>query len=170
MAQFSYGANGEMVFHAEYSIKGVDTITNVFPDGEKTSKLLNIKGDKWFRDVYNSASKSKTVRKIFYDFLILVFEKLTEGGMLQFPGKTQANITLKPLPDSSVKRLSSENRLRGINIIKSRYKVPLFMFDFGPGYARKNRFINVPNRILQKAFRNAENGKIKYTYYRKILT
>ena len=169
MPQFGYGKNGELIFYSEYTIRGVDTVAEIFPSCKKTSKLVVTKDKQPIRDVYSLPSKTYVARKVFYDFLMLVFDKLTEGGMFVFPGKTEANISLRLMPEDSVKRLSSEGRLWGIDIIKSRYKVPYFKFDFGPSYARKDRFIKVPVKIWHKAFKNAEEGKIKYTYYRKIL-
>jgi len=170
MPQFGYNENGELEVYAEYTIKGVDTMRDIFPKNKKVSNLLKFKNKQCLRDIYNVADKTAVVRRIFYDFLVLVFDELSSGGMLVFPGKTMANIALKEMPDETVKRLSREGKLKNIDIIKSRYKVPYFKFDFGPNSARKDRHIKIPLRIWSKAFRNAENGKIKYSYYRKMLT
>ncbi len=169
MAQFGYKKNGEIEFYAEYTIKGVDTLKDIFPTSKKISKLLQLKNKQRLRDVYNVSDKSVVVRRVFYDFLILMFDELTAGGMLVFPGKTKANIALKTMPDESVQKLSREGRLKNIDIVKAQYKMPYFRFDFGPSSARKDRNIKIPLRIWSKAFRNAENDKIKYTYYRKML-
>jgi hypothetical protein len=169
MPQFGYNKNGELEFYAEYAVKGVDSMIDIFPNTKKVSNLLKFKNDQWLRDIYNVENKSVVVRRIFYDFLVLVFNELVNGGMLIFPGKTMANIALKELPDETVKRMVREGTLKNIDIIKSRYKVPAFKFDFGPHSARKDRHIKVPLKIWSKAFRNAENGTIKYTYYRKML-
>lgn len=169
MPQFGYKKNGEIEFYAEYTIKGVDTMKDIFPPTKKVSKLLKLKDNQCLRDVYNVANKSVAVRRIFYDFLVLMFNELTSGGMLVFPGKTKANIALKSMPDETVKRLSSEGKLTKIDIVKARYKMPYFKFDFGPESARKDRHIKVPMKIWSKAFRHAENDNIKYTYYRKML-
>ena len=169
MPQFGFNKNGELEFYSEYAIKGVGTTMDLFPKSKKVSKLLKLKNKQPFRDVYNSADKSVAVRRIFYDFLILMFDELTYGGMLLFPGKTKANISLKTMPDSTVKRLSRSGKLTNIDIVKSKYKVPYFMFDFGPHYVRKDRHIKVPKWIWRKAFKNAEDDTIKYSYYRKMI-
>jgi len=169
MAQFGYDANGELEFYSEYTMKGVDTTVDIFPKTKKVSNLLRFKNKQRLRDVYSAADKTAVVRRIFYDFLMLVFDELASGGMLVFPGKTEANIALKELPDKTVQRMSTEGILKNIDIVKSRYRVPCYKFDFGPGSARRDRFIKVPLRIWKKAFRNAENDAIKYTYYRKKL-
>ncbi len=169
MPQFGFNKNGEIEFYAEYTIKGVNTMRDIFPKEKKVSNLLKIKDNQRLRDLYNVADKSAVVRRVFYDFLILVFNELAVGGMLVFPGKTKANIALKQMPDETVKRLSREGKLTHIDIIKARYKMPYFKFDFGPTSARKDRHIKIPLRIWKKAFRNAENDNIKYTYYRKML-
>ena len=169
MPQFGYNKDGEIEFYAEYTIKGVDTMLDIFPKKKKVSKLLQLKNNQRLRDVYNLADKTAVVRRVFYDFLVLMFDELTAGGMLVFPGKTKANIALKEMPDDTVKRLSREGKLTNIDIVKARYKMPYFKFDFGPSSARKDRHIKIPLRIWTKAFRNAENNKIKYTYYRKML-
>ena len=169
MPQFGYDENGEIEFYAEYSIKGVDTMRDIFPKTKKVSNLLKLKNNQKLRDIYNVSDKTAVVRRVFYDFLLLVFDELSNGGMLVFPGKTNANIALKQMPDETVKRLSREGKLTHIDIIKSNYIVPYFKFDFGPGSARKDRHIKVPLRIWKKAFKNAENRTIKYSYYRKML-
>ena len=168
MPQYGFNENGELEIYSEYTIKGISTTHDLFPKNAKTSKLLKIKNKQHFRDVYNMADKSAAVRRIFYDFLTLVLNELANGGMLVFPGKTGANISLKKISDESVKRLSREGKLVHIDIIKSGYIVPCFKFDFGPHSARSDRFIKVPLRIWKKAFINAENKTIKYTWFRKI--
>jgi len=167
MPQFGYGKNGEIIHYAKYSIRGVETVSEIFPNSRKTKKLLVLKDKQHFRDVYNMSYTALAVRKIFYDFLILVFERLTTGGMLVFPGTTGANIAIKPMADSSVRRRSREGGLKFINLTKSRFKVPLFVFNFGPGSARRDRFINTPKRVWRQLLRNAEEDKIKYTYNRR---
>ena len=169
MPQFGYNENGEIEFYAEYTLRGVDNLGDIFPTTKKTSKLFRLKNNQNLRDVYNAATKTAVVKRIFYDFLWLVFEELMQGGMLVFPGKTNANIALKSMPDKTVKRLSREGRLDRIDIVKSKYKIPYLKFDFGPTSARSDRHIKIPNKIWDKALRNAENGTIKYTYYRKML-
>ena len=169
MAQFGFNSNGDLEFYAEYSIKGVSTLQDIFPKEKKTSKLLKSKNKQWIRTLYNAEDSTAVVRRIFHDFLLLVFDELSNGGMLILPGKTNANIALKTVDDDTVKRLSKEGRLWDIDIIKSRYKVPCFMFDFGPKSERKDRHIKIPMRIWSKCFRNAENGTIKYNYYRKMI-
>lgn len=169
MPQFGYDENGNIEFYAEYTIKGVDTLRDIFPNIKKTSKLLKLKDDQWLRDVYNVAHKTAVVRRVLYDFLILVFKELAQGGMLVFPGKTNANIALKWMPKKTVVRLSREGILHDIDIIKSKYKVPYFKFDFGPHSARKDRHIKIPGDLWGMTFRNAENNTIKYTYFRKML-
>lgn len=169
MPQFGFNKNGELEFYSEYAVKGIGTSRDIFPKGKKTSKLFKLKQKGAFRDVYNLEDKSAVVRRIFYDFLILMFDELANGGMLLFPGKTKANIALKTMPDKSVQRLSRSGKLRNIDLVKAKYKVPYFKFDFGPHYARKDRHIKVPLRIWKKAFRNAENDAIKYSSYRKML-
>lgn len=169
MAEFSFNKNGELEFYSKYTIKGVSTLVDIFPNHKKISKLLKTKNKQWIRNLYKLENSSAITRRIFYDFLLLVFNELSNGGMLVFPGKTNANIALKTVSDGTVKRLIKEDRLWDIDIIKSKYKVPCFMFDFGPGSERKDRVIKVPNRINDKMFRNAENGTIKYTFYRKMI-
>lgn len=169
MPQFGFNANGELEFYAEYTIKGVDTLRDIFPKNKKVSNLLKLKNKQPLRNVYNVADKTAVVRRVFYDFLVLVFDELTSGGMLVFPGKTNANIALKTMPEETVKKLSRSGKLNNIDLVKSRYKVPYFRFDFGPNSARKDRHIKVPTRIWYKAFKNAEENVIKYTHFRKVL-
>lgn len=169
MAQFGYDANGELKVYAEYTIKGVETMRDVFPKNNKIANLLKLKNKQRLRDVYRVSDKTAVVRRVFYDFLSLVLDELTYGGMLVFPGKTKANIALKEMPDETVRKMSREGRLDDVDLAKAQYKVPQFKFDFGPSSARKDRHIKIPNRLWQKAFRNAENNDIKYTYYRKML-
>lgn len=169
MPQFGFNKDGELEFYAGYTTRGVETMRDIFPKSQKVSSLLELKDKQRLRDIYNVADSSAVVRRVFYDFLVLVFDELAQGGMLVFPGKTKANISLKTMPDEMVQRLSRENKLNHIDIIKSRYKVPIYKFDFGPKSARRDRYIKVPLRTWKKTFKNAENGTIKYTYYRKML-
>ena len=169
MPQFGFNENGDIELYAEYTTKGVNTMRDVFPRGKKTSRLLKMKNKKRMRDVYEMEDKSAVIRRIFYDFLILVLNELCKGGMLVFPGKTNANIALKTLPDEMVKKFSLNGGFTKIDIAKARYKVPVFKFDFGPRSPRKDRIIKVPDRILEKAYKNAEEGLIKYVNFRKMI-
>jgi len=169
MAIFKYDENGNKVHIAKYSQSGVDTLVDIFPKTEKIAKMLRLKSKKWFRRAYNRKYRAQVVRKIFYDFLMLVFNELADGGMLEFPGSTGANIALKPLPDESVKRLSKASKLHSINIVKARFKVPVLKYDFGLNSPRKDRPIAVPARVREKMYKNAEDHSIKYTYYRKVI-
>ena len=169
MASFGFNGNGELQFYSSYAIKGISTMTDVYLNIEKTNKLLKLKNKQWARNVYNLESRNAVMKRIFYDFLLLVLDELTKGGMLVFPGKTNANIALKPINDDIVKRAIRNGTLENIDLIKTKYRVPGFVFDFGPKSQRKDRFILVPKRIREKAFRNAENGITKYRYYRKMI-
>ena len=93
--------------------------------------------------------------------------ELADGGMLEFPGTTGANICLKQLPPFSVQKAIENGRYTNLNLVKSNYIIPTYQFDFGPMYPKKNRFIYVPRYISDISMRNAENHKIKWTYYRK---
>jgi len=155
--------------YAKYSKIGVDTLNDIFPENEKTSTLLKLKGDKAFRSAYNRRNQSTVVKKIFYDFIILVLNTLTEGGMLMFPGKTQANIAVKPLTDYGIDVFVKNGVLDDISLYKANNKLPVFKFGFGPGNPRKDRVIRVPKRITKQALKNAEVNKVKYTYFRKAI-
>ena len=171
MASFGFDSNGELQFYSEYSIKGVSTLYDIFPglNIRETHKLLKFKDGKSLRHHYQVDCKDQLIRNIFYDFLLLVLDDISNGGMLVLPGKTNANIVLKTVPDDVVKRLSRDGRLKNIDIIKSDFIVPSFNFDFGPTSERRDRVILVPSRIQIKANKNAENKTIKYIYYRKII-
>ncbi len=41
MPQFGYDDNGEIKFYAEYTIKGVNTMRDVFPKNDKIANLLS---------------------------------------------------------------------------------------------------------------------------------
>jgi len=169
MAQFSLDSDGNKIIHSKYTIRGVSTIADIFPNNRITSDMLRLKRKQHFRSVYNMRNKTMAVKRIFYDFLMLVLDELSTGGMLVFPGTTGAAIVLKPIDDKVVRNLGSTGRIKDIDIIKSRYTIPNFVFDFGPSNKRKDRLITIPASIKEKLYRNAENGMIKYTYYRKIL-
>jgi len=152
------------MFNPKYVVYGVDSLMDIFPNGKDTSDLLKLVDGKPFRSVYSRNSKSEVVRHIFYDFMMLVLEEIANGGMLEFPGTTGANIALKPMDYEAVERNRDTDKMAHIDIVEARFKVPVFRYDFGPRSPRKDVFIYVPKRILEKAARNAENGKIQYTY------
>jgi hypothetical protein len=164
MAQYVI-SNGNKKIVAKYSLVGIPTSKAVFPDGKKTADLLKIKDDKPMRSVYTRKNKSEVVRSIFFDFIMLVLTRLTdEGGMFLFPGKTGANIAVKKMDQNLMFELKRKGKLDNINIVKTRYSVPVLKYDFGPGNQRKDRIIYIPRRLVTKMYKNAEEGKLKYTY------
>lgn len=156
-------------FNPRYAGYGYDSLMDIFPNGKKTSDMLKLKDNKPFRSVYSRNNKAEVVRHIFYDFMIMVLEEIANGGMLEFPGTTGAYIALKPMDDEAVERNKDTYRMKHIDLVEARFKVPVFRYDFGPKSPRKDIFIYVPKRILEKAARNAEAGTIRYTYKYKRL-
>lgn len=161
---YSIDVNGNKKFYSTYSRLGVPTLTRLFPnDPENTKKLL--KKSKTARtgrlqDLYNTKDNSGLVRKIFYVFLLKIIKRVANGDLFLFPGKTNANITLKYIPSDEVKKLRQMGKFMNIDIIKSRFQIPRFTFDFGPKSNKKDMQIYVGPELHQTALKNAENGSL----------
>lgn len=172
MPQFSYGTNGEIILHSKYSKRGVGTIHDIFEPGAKTSKLLKVKGNKSLnkRAEYGNPERvSDIVNKIFIDYLLMVFDSVTDGNLFILPGKTNANIALKPVNPELLPEYRQQGSFTEIDVVKAQFKVPKLVFDFGPKYALRDRIIKVPRKYIHKAFKHAENGDIPWTYMRKVI-
>lgn len=168
MTAFSYGENGEKIIHSVYSKRGCMFITDIFPhDKDTTGKLIINKTGVNLEHKYKVQSKSRLVLKIFAELMLLIITDVAEGHLFKFPGKTEANICLRPMSDFRTKIVRQIGLFTDIDIVKSGFKIPRFTFDFGPKYLRKNRELYVPKRFEDRAFRNAENGMLNYTSIRK---
>jgi hypothetical protein len=171
MATFAYDDNGNKVQFARYDTSGVYNTKDLFPDNDEVKKLLKKKTKNInLQKIYGHHHSQELVRRIFHIFMLKVLERVAEGDVFIFPGKTGANISLKPYDDDYVKGTRQAGKFKEIDIIKSNFKIPYFAFDFGPKYNRKERRLYVPKYITTKAFRNAENRSLKWSYVRKTLS
>ncbi len=164
-----YGRKGDKkVMYSRYDVHAVPTlVTTFFPnDNEYSAKLLKKK--KSFKGKigphYSSGSNSALIRKIFQFAVEKILEKVAEGHIFVLPSSTEAYIALKPTPDEEVKYLRQNGYFADYDIRRARFKIPRFTFDFGPYNSYlKDVQIHVPKYIRDRAYENAQNGKIPYT-------
>ncbi|MCK5019136.1 MAG: hypothetical protein KAS32_18895 [Candidatus Peribacteraceae bacterium] len=169
MPSFSYDVNGNEIQHTQYTNRGVGTLIDIFPKSKDVGKLL-VKKDKTInvRKEYGNVERvSDVVRLVFYDFMLMVLDRVAYGDIFILPGQTKANITLKPLPDDDVKRLRQRGFYKEIDILKSNFKIPYFAWDFGPNNIRSDRRIKVHKASMTKALKNAEDRKLPWAHLRK---
>lgn len=162
MAQYS--KDGEVF--ARYSKRWACTLNYIFPeDPVATRKILKRRPDSTGKllKIYNVHTNSQLVRMIFTTFLNKVLERVADGDLFKFPGKTEAHIVLKPIPDNEAQELRQRGYYDDYDIVKAGFKIPRFSFDFGPRYQRKDRGVYVPPELMQRALKNAENGQIPWT-------
>lgn len=159
-----YSKDGEV--YAKYTKKWACTLKAIFPeDPAATKKILKRKKDSTGKllTIYNVHTNSQLVRMIFTNFLNIVLERVAEGDLFILPGKTRANISLKPIPDEEVRNMRQSGLYKDYDIVKADFKIPRFSFDFGPKYQRRDRGVYVPSTIMQKALKNAQNRQIPWT-------
>ena len=169
MANYSH-INGKKVIHSRYSKTGVLRLSAIFPDAKETTDLLQRKRESKgkLQTIYKVHNNSGVVRKIFYTFLFRVLEEVANGELFMYPGRTRANICLKPIAKDRVKVLKSKGKYDNINTIASGGKIPQFRFDFGPNTMRRDISIYVPKHLSDLAIQNAEEGKLTWQRFSKI--
>lgn len=171
MATYKYDENGNRVQLMKYERLGAKTLTSIFPEAKETAAMIIRKPEVRGRlaDKYKVRSSSRLVRLIFYKFIKLMLLRVAEGDVFMFPGRTGAYIALKPIKDEFVKKARQNGKMQEIDLIKSNFKVPLFVYDFGPYNHKRDAVVHVPKYLYRKALRNAEEGKIPWTTFRKQL-
>ncbi len=162
--------NKPVVRYSKYNRRGVCTMKQIFPtNSSTTAKLIKRKKDTKgkLQSKYNVHDNSELVRQIFNRFIFKVMERVASGDLFKFPGTTGAHITVKAVRDERAKAMRQEGLLPDYDIVKARYKIPGFFFDFGSKYLRKDRGIYVPKDLYAKALQNAENGVLPWTHIPK---
>jgi hypothetical protein len=171
MSQYTINPDGSKKVFSRYTIKGVCTLNNIFPVSTKTTKKY-LKKKKAFKDAqlqekYGLHDNSALVRRIFSTFILKMLARVANGDIFIMPGSTQANITLKPIPDKTIKKLRQRGIYSNVDIVRMQFKVPQFIYDFGPFSRRDDIGIHVPPVLKQHAFKQAENGQIPWMYIPK---
>lgn len=167
MARFGYNPDGSVTVYSRYDNKLVPNLMHIFPDdgGDIAKRLLKRKkGNKdKLRKVYHIDTHSSLLRKIFRVFLEKIFDKVADGHLFMLPGITKAHIVLKAIPDKEVKFLRQNGYYKDYDIVAAGFKIPRFVLDFGPNSRLRDMQIYVPLKYREKAFKNAQEGKIPYT-------
>lgn len=167
--EYGYDKDGNKEIYARYDRRYMPTLKDIFPEERVTGKIIQWKtAGIDVRIHFNIQSKSALVRRIFNEFLIYVLELVAEGNTVMMPGQTGSYISLKPIPDKEVKLLRQTGKYKDYNIVRANFKIPKFVYDFGPGWKRPDMQIYPTRRIQNLALRNAESGKFNYIEYRKI--
>jgi len=166
MPRFFYNENGELQFKSKYSHDGAYSIYDIYGENYKTHRMIKFKKGSSYED-YGVSAKYLVAHMVFYDFLLLVLEDLVEGGMFIFPGKSEANISLKPYDATAIEKFLDLGLLSKRDVDKANKKIPYFEFDFGPRFKRKPKRVQVPRWLREKAIQNAINGKVNWIYYDK---
>ena len=171
MATYRYDENGDKVQIRKYETIGAKTLTDIFPEAKETAAMIvrkpGVKGR--LADKYKVRSSSRLVRLIFFKFMTKMLLHVAEGDIFTFPGKTGAHILLKPVDDKNVRTARKNGKMKDIDIVKANFKVPTFVYDFGPHNMRKDITVRVPKYLYMIAVHNAEEGKIPWRTFRKQL-
>ena len=171
MATYKYDENGNKVRVRRYEKLGAKSLVDIFPLEKSTSKLIKkTPGDHGnLSKKYRVQSLPKLVRLIFYNFMKKALLRVANGDVFVFPGKTGAYIALKRRSKEQTINFRQKGTYQNIDIVKARYNIPFFAFDFGPRYSRKDAEIYVPKYINDLAIKNVEENKIPWTTFRKQL-
>jgi len=161
--------SGNKVKYSKYISLGSLTLVDLFPNRKKVTKMLEFKEKKPLRAVYNRRNTAAVVRKIFFDFFELVINKLTEGGMLSIPTKSNAAMSVKKLSELGIHRYIKHGYITTGDAITANHEIPVFKYDFGPKSRKNDRYLFIPRHFAKKLMQNAVNNRIKYTYYTKRL-
>ena len=170
MAQYSITEDGKVGnIYSRYTRKGVPTLTDVYPDNDENNSSLRKKRGVIgrLRDAYGSRTKAALVRKIFGTLLFMIFERVAKGDVFILPGRAESNILLKKIPDDEVRLLRKRGKFEDVNIYKSNFTLPRFVFDFGPYSRKRDLQIHVPARFMDEAKKNVEDSKIPFISIRK---
>ena len=171
MATYRYDENGNKVQILKYERIGAKTLTDIFPEAKETAAMIVRKPEVRGRlaDKYKVRSSSRLVRLIFFKFLTKMLLHVAEGDIFKFPGRTGAHIVLKPINDRYVRKARQNGNMKDIDIVKANFKVPMFIYDFGPTKMRRDVVVYVPKYLYMIAVHNVEEGKVPWTTFRKQL-
>ena len=164
MPRVSYGDDNELIFRSKYSHEGAYGMDDIFGRNYKTSRLVGYKKHHSSKD-YGKDVKYLVARMVFYDFILVMLEQLTYGGIFMFPGTSGAHIVLRKHKRATVNKLVDLGIISKQDMIRTNYVLPYFEFNYGPNIRRKPKMIKVPEMIMQKAYDNVLAGKVNWTYY-----
>jgi hypothetical protein len=171
MATYKYDKNGNKIPFMRYDKAAAKTLVNIFPLEKKISNLIktvpSYKGN--LAKQYRVQSLPKLARLIFYNFIKKIMFRVAAGDVFVLPGKTGAYIALKKYKNDSVKKMRQMGFYDNVDIVKARFNIPYFAFDFGPRYPRLDAKVYVPRYISDIALKNVEENKIPWTQFRKQL-
>jgi hypothetical protein len=167
--QYGYDKDGNIQIYARYSRRYMPSLLDIFPEDRETGKLLewSKQGTDVRRD-FNIQSKSTLIRRLFKEFLFFLLDKVADGNTILLFGNTGSYIALQSTPDAEVRRMRQMGKYADYDIIRANFKIPRFIFDFGPRKKRDPAQIYPGKKLQKKALRNAEEGKLTYVEYRKL--
>lgn len=171
MPQYSINPDGSKTIHSRYSNKGVCTLREIFPESIATSKKF-LKRKKGYEKVslqaiYGIHDNSCLVRKIFSRFIFKILTRISTGDIFEMSPYTKAHLVVKPMKDEVAKKVRQKGYYADYDIVKAGFKIPEFIYDFGPYSKRRDVKISVPITLKRETLKLAENRQIQWMYIPK---
>ena len=167
MPDYKINSDGSKTIKSRYSSKGVCTLLEIFPRDIATSKkfLKRKKGHEkdGLQKIYRTHDSTDLVRKIFSRFILKILTRISYGGTFEMSNHTKAHLVVKPIPDSLVRGMRQRGFYSDFDIVKSGFKIPRFIYDFGPYSLRKDVHLSVPIGLRKDTLKRAENRQIQWT-------
>lgn len=164
----NYGITPEgTVLYSRYVTHGVPTLKAIFPESQELAGKF-IKTRKSFKGKihhhYGCRTRSHLIRRIFSFLLDRIIDKVADGHIFMLPSSTEAHILLESTPDDEVRMMRQRGLFSDYDIVKAGFRIPRFALDFGPYDTSKMKVqIHVPKRYKDRAYKNAQEGKLPYT-------
>jgi hypothetical protein len=163
MPKYFINEDGDLIFRSKYSHEGAFRIEDIFGKNYKTGILVQMKKGSSWKD-YGIHAKYMIAHMVFYDFMIELFLRLTDGGMFMFPGKSEANIALKTYDSKVIDRFMDLGIITKRDLDLTGGKWPYFEFHYGPRFRRRAKHIKTPKWIRDLAIKKAKIGQISWHY------
>lgn len=148
------------------------TLKDIFPNGPETAKKYiqrkkDAKGD--LQDIYKTHDRTMLVRIIFHTFLNKLIDRAINDEIFLFPGSTKAKLLVKSYSDIDIRRMRQSGKYKNINLMKTGFKIPVVVIDFGPFSRRKDYRVYIGKEKNAELIRRAENGLISWVKLPKTL-
>ena len=171
MSQYTINPDGSRTIYSRYTQKGVCTLMEIFPKNTDTSKKF-IKRKRGYEKVslqtiYKVHDNSYLVRKIFSRFIFKILTRIALGDIFEMSPRTKAHLVVKSMPDEVVKKVRQKGYYSDYDIVRAGFKIPEFIYDFGPYSRRRDVKISVPVALKKETLKRAENRQIQWSYIPK---
>jgi len=166
MARWRYDSNGNKIFISKFDITGIATIKTLFPYGKNNNRFIHLKHPKT-QSVHRNCrynDKLELIKHIFMHGFRLMLERVAKGDIYLLENSIGSHVLLQPYAEKEVKALRSHGAYRDVDMIKTRWRLPMFVFRIRPNTltGEFDRRISPTRKIAKIATMELEKGKIKF--------